>query len=199
MATGSAVLELGPDPSATDLRGRVTFPQFLYRVVTCQLVTYFLAGMGAFYFLDYKALFESEPLAGFMRPMSSPWIAAGPALQVIRGLVFAMALWPFRRVFLEDRAGWLKLWGLLVCLCILSPTGPSPGSLEGFVYTTLFARQHVQGLPEVLLQTLAFAILVVVWNRKPHRAWPIAMGALSVLVVLMSLAGVFLPRPAAFG
>jgi serine/threonine protein phosphatase 1 len=44
-------------------------------------------------------------------PLTSPWLAAGPALQVARGLVFALVLWPFRRVFLEGRAGCLKFWG----------------------------------------------------------------------------------------
>ncbi len=116
---------------------RVSFPWFVYRVVTCQMVTYSLAGAGALILLDYRTLFQTEPLAHFMRPISSPWIAAGPALQVVRGLVFALALWPFRRVFLGERVGWLKLWGLLVGLCILSTTGPAPGSLEGFVYPSV--------------------------------------------------------------
>jgi hypothetical protein len=101
MATGVGALETGPGVSVTISKRRVSLAEFVYRVVTCQVVTYFLAGAGAFYLLDYRTLFHSEPLAHYMRPISSPWVAAGPALQVFRGLVFALALWPFRRVLLD--------------------------------------------------------------------------------------------------
>ena len=176
----------------------VGFWRFLYRVTTCQLVTYFVAGMFAYTLLDYRTLFQSGPLAVFMRPMASPWVAAGAGLQAMRGAVFALVLWPFRRVFLDEGRGWLKLWGLLVGLCIISPAGPAPGSVEGIIYTTLPLRHHLVGLPETVLQTLAFSALLVAWHRRPHRAWGIAMGVLSALVILMSVAGVFLERPEQF-
>ena len=45
----------------------VGFWRFLYRVTTCQLVTYFVAGMFAYVLLDYRTLFQSGHLAVFMR------------------------------------------------------------------------------------------------------------------------------------
>jgi hypothetical protein len=50
----------------------------------------------------------------------------------------------------------------------------------------------LRGLPEILLQTLAFSVLLVAWHRHPRRAWALAMGTLTVLVILMSAAAVFL-------
>jgi len=129
-----------------------------------------------------------------MRPISSSWVAAGPALQVIRGLIFAVALYPFRSVFLSGRQGWLKLWGLLVGLAIFSTAGAAPGSVEGIIYTKIPLGSQLIGLPEVLLQTLAFSLLITTWHMHPHRAWAIVMGGLMVLGILLSLAGAFLPR-----
>jgi hypothetical protein len=173
-----------------------TFPRFLARVTSSHLVTYFVAGLLAYSLLDYATFFQSDVLACLMRPLDSKWIAAGPALQVIRGLIFALALYPFRSVFLADRRGWLKLWGLLLGLAIFSTTGAAPGSVEGMIYTKIPFGSHLHGLPEVVLQTLAFSVLLTAWHRRPHRAWTVVMGTLTLLVILMSAAGVFLPRPA---
>ena len=115
---------------------------------------------------------------------------------IIRGLIFAVALYPFQSVFLNGRRGWLKLWGLLVGLAIFSTAGAAPGSVEGIIYTKIPLGSQLIGLPEVLLQTLAFSLLVTIWHRHPHRAWAIVMGGLMVLGILLSLAGAFLPRPA---
>jgi hypothetical protein len=70
----------------------VSFGRFLARVTACHLVTYFAAGVLAFTLLDYPTLFQSEPLSSLMRPTSSKWVAAGPSLQLVRGLIFALAL-----------------------------------------------------------------------------------------------------------
>ena len=176
----------------------VTFGRFTVRVTCCHVVTYFVAGVLAFTLLDYKNLFLSEGLSELMRPTSSRWVAAGPALQVVRGVIFALALYPFRRIILQEAGGWLKLWVLLVGLAILSTAGPAPGSVEGMIYTKIPITTQLIGLPEVVLQTLAFSALLVAWHRKPHRAWGIVMGLLVGMVILMSIAGVVLPRPSAF-
>ncbi len=175
------------------------FGRFFLRVTACHMVTYTIAGILAFYLADYQHSFASEHLACYMLPTSSKWVAAGPGLQVVRGLVFALCLYPFRRVFLEEPRGWLKLWGLLVGLVILSTAGPAPGSIEGMIYTKIPVRDQILGLHETLGQTLAFSILLVLWYRRPHRAWGIVLSLATVLVLLMSLAGALAPRPANLG
>jgi hypothetical protein len=101
------------------------------------MVTYFAAGLLAFTLLDYKTAFQSEHFACWMRPTTSKWVALGPGLQWIRGLIFALVLYPFRREFLSGDHGWLKLWALLLGLGVLSTYGPAPGSVEGLLYTTI--------------------------------------------------------------
>ena len=175
-----------------------SFGQFFWRVSACHIVTYMIAGMLAYTIFDYKTLFETGTLASFMRPISSPWVAAGPALQIFRGLIFAIVLYPFRHVFLEEKRGWLKLWGLFVGLAILSTAGPTPGSVEGLLYTKVPLLGHLRGLPEVVLQTLALSVLLTAWYRAPRKAWTIVMAVGVALVYLMSLAALFQPRPAGF-
>lgn len=175
------------------------FGRFFARVTACHMVTYFVAGVAAYFLFDYSAAFQSEHLSCYMKPIGSKWVAIGPGLQWIRGLIFAAALYPFRHVFLEGTRGWLTLWGLILGLAILSTAGPAPGSVEGIIYTKIPPLDQLLGLRETVVQTLAFSWLLVTWHQKPHRAWGIVLYGLTGLVILMSVAGVVLPRPEALG
>jgi hypothetical protein len=166
-----------------------TFGSFALRVTACHVVTYFVAGVGAVLLLDYRGQFLSEALSCYMRPVDAPIVTLGPAFQVVRGLIFAAALYPFRRVFLDAQRGWLLLWGLLVGLAVLSSTGATPGSVEGFIYTKVPIPDQVRGYLEVLPQTLAFSVLLVAWHRRPGRAWTVVMLGLTVVVALFSVLG----------
>lgn len=133
----------------------IPFATFAVRTTLCHMVTYMAAGLVAFTALDYASWWDTDAMAH--GPLASPWIAAGPALQVVRGLIFAGVLYPFRTVFLERRLGWAKLWALLVGIGILSTYGPAPGSVEGAIYSNSPLASHLFGLPEVYGQSLAFA------------------------------------------
>jgi hypothetical protein len=171
-----------------------SFARFAARLTACHMVTYFVAGVFAYVVFDYETVFQSEHLACYMMPIHSKWVAIGPGLQWIRGLIFAAALYPFRHVFLDERRGWLKLWGLVVGLAILSTAGPAPGSVEGLLYTQLPVVDQLLGLREVVAQTLAFSWLLVTWYRRPHRAWGPVMYGLSALVVVLAVLGAVVPR-----
>ena len=168
------------------------FGTFFWRITSAHVITYFLMGLLASQILNYHELFETPPFSHFMKPMSSKAIAAGPALQLIRGLIFSIALWAFRDVFLNTKRGWLKLWGLLVGLSILSTTAAGPGSVEGFIYTTIPIEKQVIGYLEVLPQTLLFSLLVYQWYQKPRKVWNIVSGVLVGLILLMSLMAVMM-------
>jgi hypothetical protein len=168
-----------------------TFARFAFRAAACHVVTYMAAGLCALLLLDYVTHFQSDALSGLMRPVNSPWVAAGPGLQVIRGVVMAAVLFPFRRVILSEPHGWLKTWGLFLGLAIFSTAGPAPGSVEGLIYTQIPPRYQLMFLPEVVLQTGAFSVLLTAWYRRPHPAWNCVMGSAALLGVLMSAAGAF--------
>jgi hypothetical protein len=146
-------------------------------------------GIIAAFMLNYKEGFETPPLSYLMKPINSSWVAAGPVLQVFRGLVFSIALWYFKGNFIYKKYGWLKLWGLLVGLSILSTTGPAAGSIEGFIYTKIPLVTQLKGYIEVLPQTLLFSLLVFYWHQKPTRLWNILSIILVSIIVILSTLG----------
>jgi hypothetical protein len=80
-----------------------SFRSFVWRVAVSHVITYFLVGLIAFTVFDYRTLYAETELRYLMRSTDSAWVAAGPALQIIRGIMFALVLWPFADRILADR------------------------------------------------------------------------------------------------
>lgn len=150
-------------------------------------VTYFLVGLVASTVFNYGAQFESGALAGMMRPIDDPLVMAGPLFQPLRGLIFALALYPLSGAIFNRKWGWAILWWLLVAVGILSTYGPSPSSVEGLIYLKISpAAQIGGGTLEVLSQSLLYALLLVYWVEHPKAVWlNWVMGV--VFVVMMAL------------
>jgi hypothetical protein len=168
---------------------KMTFGTFFWRVTSSHMISYFIMGIVASILLDYQHTFETPPLSYFMRPTDSPWIAAGPILQVVRGFIFAVVLWIFKDGFLYKRNGWLKLWGLIVGLSVLSTTGPAPGSIEGMIYTKIPLIDQLKGYLEVVPQTLLFSVFLFYWYRKPNKIWNIISITLIIILVFFCTLG----------
>ena len=171
-----------------------SFWQFSWRVIACHVVSYFIFGLFFSLIFNYKDAYVNSILSSFMKPTTSPWVAIGPSLQIIRGFVFALVLWPMKDFFINNKKGWLTLWLLFVGLAILGTTGPVSSSIEGLIYTKIPVYYQLLGLPEVLLQTFAFSYFLVYWYKHPKKVWNIVMGICCVIILLMGLAGVFLRR-----
>lgn len=170
------------------------FRIFCWRITAAHIITYFVAGACAYHFLNYKELFETAPFSSLMKPMNSLAVAAGPTLQLIRGIIFSIALWTFRDTFLHTKYGWLKLWGLLVGLSILSTTAAAPGSVEGLIYTTIPIKKQMIGYVEVFPQTLLFSLIVFYWYQNPKKAWHVISIILVSSILLLSMLAIILPR-----
>ena len=126
-----------------------------------------------------------------LRPNDSLIIQAGPLFQRIRGLIFALVLFPFRRIFVESKYGWIYLWGLFLVLSLFSTIGPGGGSIEGLIYTQLPAVYHLIVLPEGILQTLLFSLLLITWERHKVRKITIPLVVIFFIMVVLSLLGLF--------
>ena len=168
---------------------KIKFSTFFWRVTSSHVISYFIVGLIAGILLDYKEAFQNPPFSYFMRPVDSPWVAAGPMLNIIRGLIFSVVLWFFKESFLYKKYGWLKLWVLVVGLCILSTTGPAPGSIEGVIYTKIPVADQFRGYFEVLPQTLLFALFVNYWYIKPHKGWNIISVILMIIIFILCTMG----------
>lgn len=172
------------------MNARKEYLTFLWRVSSVHMIAYFLAGIFALAFMAYGKWFAAGTLAIIMRPIDSPWVAAGPALQIFRGLIIALVLYPFKDVFLSAYKGWLKLWLLVAGLSYLSTLGPTLGSFEGYIYTQASLGEHLVGLPEMLIYTVLFSVSLYVWYKHPRRLWTVLSIALVILILLMSGLGV---------
>jgi hypothetical protein len=145
-------------------------------------LTYFIFGILMSNVFDYGAIFTRAIIRDYMLPIDQHNVLIGPFLQPVRGLTFAVGLWPVREVLLEKKRGWLILWGLLVTIGILSTPAAAPGSVEGMLYTRLPMWYHLIGYPEIMLQTLAFSIWLVWWERQSTKAAPRAGRAANPLL-----------------
>lgn len=154
-------------------------------------VTYFAAGLISSTVFDYAARYADPLLGNFMRPVSHPMVAAGPMLQVFRGLLFGLVFFLLRDVYFRNNKGWLTAWAVLVIVGIISPFGPSPSSIEGLIYSTVPWYFHLIGLPEVTIQALLLAYVTHYWVTHPEKKWLAwVFGVVFALVILMSTLGI---------
>jgi len=169
----------------------ITLPGLTLKAIVAHTITYFVVGWIAFTIFDYATQFAETDLRTFMRQTDDPMVALGPALQPIRGILFALAFYPLREILFRRRNGWLITWWLLISLGILSTFGPAIGSIEGIIYTTLpFGEQFSGGTLEILTQSLLFSALLFYWVNHPEKRWMNwLLGAVFVLMILMSVMG----------
>jgi len=150
---------------------RTTLSSLVVKTIVVHTVTYFIAGVLAYTINDYQAAYAKPPLSYFMRPTTDRIVMAGALFQPIRGIIFALAFYPLRSVIFEQRRGWLVLWWLLLALGVFSTFGPTFGSVEGLIYTTIPPRDQILGLWEVVLQSLLLAFVLYQWVKGPRKRW----------------------------
>lgn len=143
---------------------------FAFRVIVAHTLTYFIYGIIMSQIFDYNAIFAREIIREYMLPIGERNVFLHLVMQPVRGLIFAIALWPLRDLLLERKHGWLILWGLLVSIGILSTPAAAPSSIEGMIYTRFPMWYHLMGIPEIAFQTLFFSIWVVWWERRSVKS-----------------------------
>lgn len=177
----------------TAVQPPVTFLNLAVKTIIVHTVTYFVCGISAFLLLDYESHFADENVRLFMRQTDEPIVMAGPLFQPLRGILFAIAFYPLRYVFFGRQRGWLVMWSLLVMIGILSTFGPSPGSIEGMVYTIFPIRLQLIGMSEVLAQSLLLSVILCYWVNHPEKVWlKWVLGGSFLLVMLLPTLGLLM-------
>ena len=161
---------------------------FIWRVASVHTIAYFIAGIFALIFMNYREQFASAIMSVIMRPVDSPYVALGPGLQLLRGLIIALVLLPFKDT-ITSKNGWIKLSGLILGLSYISTLGPTFGSFDGYIFTKVPLQYHLLGIPETLLYTALFSVLLFLWYKKPIRAWNIISVILVILITGISFLG----------
>ncbi|MFN3980802.1 MAG: hypothetical protein ACK4SA_10520 [Caldilinea sp.] len=173
------------------------YPSFwvlTFKTIVAHTLTYFLVGLAAFTVLNYTEFYARPEVATYMRQTSDPMVALGPALQPIRGVLFALVFYVLREPLFGRKRGWLIIWLMLVVLGIFSTFGPAPASVEGLIYLKAPVQEQLSGgLLEVLTQSLLFSALLFYWVNHPERRWLTwVLGMMFVLVISMSIMGFFM-------
>ncbi len=150
---------------------QIRFRGLALRTIVVHTITYSLMGILAMTFLNYAEQFSRPAMASWMRQTTDLIVMAGPLFQPIRGLVFALVFYPFREILFAKKHGWLLMSWTLVGLGILSTFGPTPGSLEGMVYTTIPIRNQLTGWLEVIPQAFLLSAILCYWVRHPKKRW----------------------------
>ena len=168
---------------------------FCARVTLVHFLTYSL--VGALFFalgLNVIVYYESNPdpaMRGYQeifRATDSVLVVAGPLFNIIRGLLFGLVLYPFRKTLITRKWGWAYLWALFLVLALFSTIGPGPGSIEGLVYTNVPLSHHLFTPWEGVLQTLVFSLLLIRWEKSTSKR----LTQILVLVSIMMLAPIML-------
>lgn len=172
----------------------VRFPALAAKTMVSHTLTYFLMGVLAAYFLNYAELL-ARPDSG-MRPITSPWVMAGPLFQPFRGLIFALVFFPLRRCLFGRKHGWLLMGWMLVGLGILSTFGPAGGSIEGLVYTPTPVLLQLRGWLEVVPQALLLSALLCYWVNHPGKKWMNwTLGVLFFIAMALPILGLLAGHP----
>jgi len=176
-------------------RSRIRFAPLAAKTMVSHTVTYFLMGALAYQFFHYGAMMN-RPGSG-LRPATSIWVELGPALQPIRGMVFALVFYPLRGSLFGRKNGWLLMGWMLVALGILGTFGAPGGSLEGLIYTTTPVLLQLRGLLEVVPQAFLLAALLCYWVNHPGKKWMNwSLGIVFFVVIALPILGLLARHPA---
>ncbi|MGI8782595.1 MAG: hypothetical protein ACR2L2_02955 [Acidobacteriota bacterium] len=174
---------------------RPTFREVVVKTIVTHTLTYFLMGLLAFVVLDYARLYADTSLNLLMRQTSEPLVMAGPLFQPIRGLLFGIVFYLLREPCFGKKNGWLVMWTVLVVVGVIGTFGPSPGSLEGVIYTVLPLWLHLRGLPEVLVQSLLLSWVLFHWVNRPQKWLSWSMGLAFFIALLLPVLGLLVGQP----
>jgi hypothetical protein len=170
-------------------------PRFLSlaaKTIVCHTLTYILMGILASHFLNYAEAF-ARPNSG-MRPITDPWVMAGPLFQPLRGLSFALVFYPLRSLLFGRKNGWLLMAWMLIAVGILSTFGPASGSIEGMIYTLAPIREQLLGWLEIVPQALLLSALLCYWVNHPKKWMNWLLGILFALMMALLILGLLMPK-----
>jgi hypothetical protein len=148
------------------LRGSIGF---VCRSAVLHVVTYLVIG-AASYWLIARHYWTGPDVLPWLRDPEGGFVQRWflPS-QVVRGLIYGVALFPLRKALLA-MGGWggTVIASLLLLIGLIAGIS---GVMEDWVYTTTFhVGLFLAHLPEVVLQTLLYGYLLLAWERRKGRA-----------------------------
>jgi hypothetical protein len=163
----------------------ISFRSFCWRVTAMHTIAYFFAGSAAILTMNYEKELSSGVIETFMRPLDSPIVPLGAALQLINGFCMSLILYPLKKEIIGNfKTGWKKLSVLLIGLTVFAPQIPGPGNLEGLIYTKIPIAAHLMSLPETILYGLLFSFGLVSWVHL-EKKWMKTVSIVCIILILL--------------
>ncbi|MFZ6780191.1 hypothetical protein ACO0LD_25440 [Undibacterium sp. Ji83W] len=151
--------------------GRLTFKLacgFIARTTLLHLLTYLIIGAISYRLYAYRMWEGEHAVPGLRDPHSQfvqTWILP---TQLLRGILHGIIFLPLRQNLLKQGK-----WGGLIIASILifiGAVGGINGAMEALVYTTGFNLElFLTHFPEIVVQTLLFAYLLLAWEARIDR------------------------------
>jgi len=151
-----------------EAKNDISMIKFIWRFSYAHASAFMIAGIFAMMFMNYEYLFLTEPLS-FMRPTSDPIIPLGATLQLLRGIIYGLVLYPLRKAFFEEDKGYLKLGLVFLGLTVLGTFGPAPGSFDGYIFTNFPLAINLLGYPEALIWIISLVGILKISNKYEHK------------------------------
>ena len=145
-----------------------SFLKFALIVLIVHIVTYYIAGIIAQLVLGANEFYPPSPNAiSYLRDPHDPGLQALilPA-QALRGLLFALVLFPFRKIFMEmgNWAGGLLFGSVIFVIGFVAASG---GMIEHFVYFNEYPLKFAMiTFFEILIQVVLMGLFVVDWIKR---------------------------------
>ena len=137
---------------------------YTFRFTLLHLIVYLIVGSLFYEISGYEeALATMEAFALWRDLESIGMVAAVFFGQIFRGAILALLYYPFYNTYINKRHGWLLLFGLLFGLKVIPIMFVVPESLS------VMLQELTVGLPEIVAQTLVFALLFSAWERRRNR------------------------------
>ncbi len=137
------------------------------RFTLLHLLVYLIVGALFYEISGYEEALATMEIFELWRPMDN-MIMVGAVFfgQILRGAILAMLLLPFYSTYMKKQRGWLLLFGLLFGLKVLATVISVPATSNELIQGL---HDSLTGLPEITAQTLIFASLFFIWERKKNK------------------------------
>ncbi len=147
--------------------GSLNIRGYIGRFTLLHLLIYIIVGALFYQISGYEEALATMEIFELWRPMDNI-IMVGAVFfgQIIRGAILALLLMPFYSTYMNKQRGWLLLLGLLFGLKVLATVITVPATSAEFIQSL---HDSLTGLPEITAQTLIFASLFFIWERKKNK------------------------------
>lgn len=144
---------------------------YFVRFTLLHVLTYTVIGVIFYQLQDYEKAFQVQEYFELFRPTDHPLVMYSMFIQILRGAILAMLIYPFYNIIMKWKQGWLLLFTVLFGLTVLGSLVFIPDFVASFTNAPFIqvVLENIIGLPEITIQILVFSWLFIGWEKKSYK------------------------------